>query len=154
MEKQLSKGYRAFCVIFNLGTLVLTVFFLVWAVIGENRLLFLLPGFITLGLLLWSMIKIYFKTGVWSFIHRKSEQMDERELAVARKSLQKAYSIFAVVVLSLIVLLLLTITLFNSGTFITENTAGLWIVLAGLIYLAHSLPAAVIVIQESRLDFK
>ncbi|MBD3415324.1 MAG: hypothetical protein GF421_12955 [Candidatus Aminicenantes bacterium] len=154
MEKQLSKGYRFFYVVFNLAMLGLTVFSLMWTVIGENRILFLFPGFVALGLLLWSMIKIYFKTGVWSFVHRKSEHMDERELTVARKSLQKAYSIFAVVVLSLIVLSLLSITIFDSGTFIAENTSGLWIVVAGLIYLAHSLPAAVIVLQESRLDFK
>jgi len=154
MEKQLSKGYRTFYVVFNMAMLGLTVFFLMRVVIGENRILFLFPGLITLGLLLWSMIKIYIKTGVWSFVHRKSEKMDERELAVARKSLQKAYSIFSVVVLSLMVLSLLSLTLFDSGTFITENTSALWIVVAGLIYLAHSLPSAVIVVQESRLDFK
>ena len=154
MKNQLSKGYRTFYVVFNLAMLGLTVFFLMWAVIGENRILFLFPGFVTLGLLLWSMIKIYFKTGVWSFVHRKSEHMDERELAVARKSLQKAYTIFTVFVLTLIVLSILGITLFNSGTFISENTSGLWIAVAGLIYLAHSLPAAVVVLQESRLDFR
>jgi len=154
MRKQLSKGYRTFYVVFNLAMLGLTVFFLMWAVIGENQILFILPGILTLGLLLWSTIKIYFRTGVWGFVHRKSEQMDERELAVARKSLQKAYSIFAVVVLSLIVFSLLSVTLFDSAAFIAENTGGMWIMVAALIYLAHSLPAAVIVLQESRLDFK
>jgi len=154
MEKPHSRGYRTFYVSFNLAMLVLTVLFLGWAVSGKNHLMFLVPGGITVILLIWSMIKIYFKTGVWSFIHRKNEQMDEREMALARKSIQKAYSVFAVMVLSLIVFSLLSISLFEMENFITENTSALWFVVAGLIYFAHSLPAAIIVLQENRLDFK
>ncbi len=83
-----------------------------------------------------SFIVTFIKTGLWGFIHKPLKKLDEREIAVTSKSLRYAYSIFAVVVL----FILLSIA--------TTNLQVDVVLVASLILFAHILPASVIAWTE------
>lgn len=73
------------------------------------------------------------KTNFWRLVHSKSENLDEREMSVVLKGLKYSYSIFTMV--SIAVVYILTLINFQ---FIDVVYA------AGLLYLAHIIPAAVV----------
>ncbi|MFC1541484.1 hypothetical protein ACFL50_03430 [Candidatus Latescibacterota bacterium] len=153
MNNPTSKFYRFFYVFLNIAMLVCTVVFLGVAVTGDNRVVMFVSGFGALIILIYSTFKIYFKTGVWRFVHSNSEDMDERELALARLALQNAYSVFSVTILFFVVVLSLALSFDSSAQVIMQKSSSLWFVVMGFIYFAHSLPAAIIVLREKYLDF-
>jgi len=154
METPKSRGYRYFYVGLHLAMLFCTILFLIITVFGDNRPIYLIPAGISLAVLIFSGRRIYFKTGAWAFVHRKSEQMDERELLLARKSLQKAYAGFTIVILAFIALLSFGLSFKGSSELIKYNSSALWFLVCGFIYLAHSLPAAFVVLNSEYLDFR
>ena len=153
MKNPSTKFHRFFYVLLNMAMLLSTVVFLNFAIAGDKRLFMLVPGFAALILLIYSAYQIYFKTGVWSFIHSNGEDMDERELALTRMSIQNAYSVFSVTVLVFITALAIALSFEFSAKIVSQNSSALWIIVVGFIYLAHSLPAAFIVLREQYLDF-
>ena len=84
---------------------------------------------------LFSFITLYIKTKIWKLVHTKIEKLDEREIQLTHESLRYSYSIFTVV--SLLVLLIFALT-------IKDYDSLLMIICIGLLYLAHTLPAAII----------
>ncbi|MCK5833062.1 hypothetical protein KAH81_05250 [bacterium] len=80
---------------------------------------------------------VYHRTGLWSFVHRSFDKYDEREAGIALNSLRIGYAIFTVIVLA--------IMLVYSVTEIAVNV----VLVAGLIFAAHVLPASVIAWTES-----
>ena len=83
-----------------------------------------------------SFIATFIKTGLWAFIHKPLKKLDEREIALTSKSLRYAYSIFAIVVLALLLSLAITQTPIDV------------VVVASLILFAHILPASIIAWTE------
>ena len=153
MKNPYSKFYRYFYVFLNMAMLVCTVVFLGIAATMDNLLVMFVPGFGSLIILIYSTFIIYFKTGVWRFVHSNSESMDERELALARMALQKAYTVFSVTVLVFIFVLAIALNYDFSEKLISQKTSALMFIVVGFIYFAHSLPAAFIVLKEQYLDF-
>ncbi|MFC1651406.1 hypothetical protein ACFL2X_07525 [Candidatus Latescibacterota bacterium] len=153
MKNPTSKSYRYFFVFLNMAMLVCTVVFIGIGVTEHNLLVILFPGFGTLIILIYSTFKIYFKTGVWRFVHSNSEDMDERELALARMALQKAYTVFSVTILVFITALAIALSFDFSAKLISQKSSALMFIVVGFIYFAHSLPAAFIVLRERYLDF-
>jgi len=88
---------------------------------------------ISIVTLILSFIYSYVQTGLWSFTHKPVDKMDEREIAMASKSLRSGYAIFTVVVLCLLLFLSLT-----------NNNISI-VMVASVIVFAHILPASVIV---------
>jgi hypothetical protein len=153
MRNPSSKSYRYFYVFLNMTMLLSTVVIMSFAVTGDNHLFMLVPGLGTLIILVFSTVKIYLRTGVWKFIHSNSENMDERELALARMAVQKAYAVFTVTILGFVMILSIALSYDATAQIVSKKSSSLWIVLAGFIYFAHSLPAVFIVLREKYLNF-
>ncbi len=99
-------------------------------------------------LLLVTYYFLYHKSGIWSFIHRKADQLDERELALAREATDTAYSWFTVI--SLIVLFLFGYVNVMPCIHIPLEALGraTRITLMSMIYVAHILPGTFVAIKE------
>jgi len=79
-----------------------------------------------------SFFPIYWRSGLWKFTHLPLEKLDEREMKVAGNSLRKAYAIFTVTILCLLLLFSLA-----------EARVSI-ILVVSLIYFAHILPGAIL----------
>jgi hypothetical protein len=80
-----------------------------------------------------SFYSAYGKTGAWKQAHRPFSRMDEREAGIAYESLRIAYAVFSVIVLTVLLVYAL-------GKFPVSI-----IVFAGLLLMAHLLPASILV---------
>lgn len=78
---------------------------------------------------------VHAKTGLWRLTHSKVASLDEREIYLTHDALRVSYSIFTVVILSIV----LIFSLFNFSRQVFSP-----LLPAVLIYLAHTLPASVI----------
>ena len=94
-----------------------------------------------LVILLISFILSFMRTGLWKFTHRPLKDLDEREIALTSKSLRTAYSLFAILVLCI----LLVFAVFNIAVSI--------ILAVSLILFAHLIPGIVIAFTEKSLRF-
>jgi heme/copper-type cytochrome/quinol oxidase subunit 2 len=83
-------------------------------------------------LCLLSLVNLYVRTGLWTFVHRPIGKLDERELMQGNTTLRIAYSIFSMVVL----LFLLAVAVFGFEVDI--------VMVVVLLLLAHILPASII----------
>ena len=100
--------------------------------------------FISLAAGIGTFIRYYMGTGYWRFVHAPPEKLDERQVQVMNDSLRRSYAAFSVISLSYILLLTLSIR-FSIGAEAPGTKVSLgMIILVGLIYLAHTLPAAII----------
>ncbi len=90
-----------------------------------------------------SFIFVHLKTHLWKMSHAKPDNLDEREFQVIHGALGHSYSIFVIVcIITLYVLTLAEIK--GAGT--------LGVLLPGsLLYLAHSLPSAVLAWTEKEV---
>jgi hypothetical protein len=79
-----------------------------------------------------TFVTTFWRTRLWHLVHRKSELLDERELHVVYRAVNGSYAVFSVLCL----ILLLVLLQFEPAV----PPAGK-VLLAGLIYLAHMLPA-------------
>ncbi len=148
-----SKLYRYGMVGLNLLCVVLTFFFLILTESLENNTLFAILTGLSLIVLLITYYLMYHKTGVWNFVHRKSEELDERELALSRRSTEWAYQWFTVISLSLFFLIGYSIAVPWLHLDRDVYAAILRSAVASLIYLAHILPGIAVIIREEYLDF-
>ena len=95
------------------------------------------------AILLFSLFKAFIKTKFWKMVHTSSENLDEREMQVVLNALKYAYGIFAIICLILIY------------AFAIAEKQPLDVVLAGgLLYLAHTLPAAIVGWKEKYLTLQ
>jgi hypothetical protein len=122
----------------------------VWCVINYTSLSFILILFYAGKSLQWPLILIIFEMGLtaffilslrmafiksklWRFVHLSEKELDEREIQLILRSLKYSYSIFTIVCLVVIY------------GFAVAAQGPIDVLLAGaLLYLAHTLPAAVV----------
>ena len=98
-------------------------------------------GIITI--LLFSFFKAFIITKFWKIVHTSSKNLDEREMQVVLNAVRYAYSIFAIICLILIY-----------AFAIAEKQAIDVLLAGGLLYLAHTLPAAIVGWKEKYLAFQ
>ena len=153
MEGRSKLTHKTAWVVVNLSALVLCVLLFSSAIIRRCPYSAGL-GLVALIVLIVSARRLYFKTGVWTFVHRPAEAMDERELSLARMALQTAYVAFTLTALIYVALLSMAMSLKCALATIAAHSSILWIVLVGLIYFAHTLPAAIVVMREKHHDFE
>jgi hypothetical protein len=139
MSVRSSKSKRRAGVLLNYGALLLLVG--VFA-IGQRSAW---PGLVVAGLaatavlLVASFVKIHLRTRLWRLVHARVEDLDERQYQITLRALRYAYAIFTVTSLSVVFCLALTAE---------WNSSLLMLVLASLLYLAHTLPSSVLAWTE------
>ena len=89
-----------------------------------------------------SFVILHIRTRLWKLIHTKAENLDERQLQVTHESLRYSYGIFSIISL----LILMGIALMGG-----HHDSMLMLVFASLLYLAHTLPAAIIAWMEKEV---
>lgn len=95
------------------------------------------------AVLLFSLFKAFIITKFWKMVHTSSKNLDEREMQVVLNALKYAYGIFAIICLILIY------------TFAIAEKQPIDVLLAGgLLYLAHTLPAAIVGWKEKYLTLQ
>ncbi|MBZ0266093.1 hypothetical protein K8I28_15655 [bacterium] len=141
MVKANDKSLRRLGVAFNLSSLI-----------GATTIASIGEGYSwnwTLGGLLIFFLSVYalsfyftqIRTGLWSFVHRKVEQLDEREHQLSYEALRFSYATFSIV--ALILLMLVTLSDDSSVALWFEWVNGRPLFLAMMLF-AHSLPAALL----------
>ena len=118
--------------------LMLVVFYAV-QILGLNKL-FILVEIMLLIVLITSFNSAFKKTGLWNLVHRSQKHLDERELQIIHKAIRLSYSIFVILCLVLIMLFA-----------VAEGRPIDMLLASSLIYLAHTLPAAVIAFSEEEI---
>lgn len=95
------------------------------------------------AVLLFSLFKAFIITKFWKMVHTSSKNLDEREMQVVLNALKYAYGIFAIICLILIY------------TFAIAEKQPIDVLLAGgLLYLAHTLSAAIVGWKEKYLTLQ
>jgi len=90
-----------------------------------------------------TFLALHMRTHLWTLVHAKTENLDERELQVTNTALGRAYAVFTVLCLSILLVLTLTET---------RGSGPLGVLLpVSLIYLAHTLPSSVIAWTQRRV---
>ncbi len=94
---------------------------------------YLLLEIVILAIFLISLNKAFIVTKFWKIVHTSSKNLDERELQLVLNALRYAYGIFTVICLVIIY------------AFAIADYQPIDVILAGgLLYLAHTLPAAIV----------
>ena len=102
--------------------------------------LFLIIGEMVLAaLFIISLRTAFIKSKLWKFVHSSDKELDEREIQLVLRSIKYSYSIFTIVCLAIIY------------GFAVAEQGPIDVLLAGaLLYLAHTLPAAIVGWHASR----
>ncbi len=100
--------------------------------LGLNKI-FLIVEFIPLIAIIISFNFAFKRSGLWKLVHRSQKKLDERELQLVYKAVKYSYTMFVIISLALILLFA-----------VVEGRPIDMLMATSLIYLAHTLPAAVI----------
>ena len=98
-----------------------------------------------------TFIQTQVRTGLFTFIHRKVERLDERERELSYEALRHGYGIFAILALILLLLLMIASDSSFSRWFTWIHSMGRPVFLA-MFYAAHTLPAAVLAWNHDRVE--
>jgi hypothetical protein len=129
MELKTSKSNRRIGITINFICLILIV--LIYELLKSGILIqkYLLLEIAPVALLIITDIMLFGKTKLWKFTHKPYDKLDEREKQLSNQSLRFSYSFF---------------TIFSLALLYTYNLWGIKIniiLIASLIYMAHTLPA-------------
>lgn len=114
------------------SVLMLLVIFYAVQMLGLNKL-FILIELIPITAIIISFNSAFKKNGLWKLVHTPQKKLDEREIQIVHKAIRISYSIFVIICLALILLFA-----------VAEGEPIDVLMAACLIYLAHTLPAAII----------
>jgi len=142
MERNISLKNRRLCVLINYTALILGVF--AFEAIKYKMGLPEWVGLSMIGILLIiliiSFLFAYGITGIWRLAHKKTENLDEREIQVVTNSIRISYTIFAIMVIVIVYLF----AIFGLGPFDV-------VIAATLLYLAHILPTSILAWTEKEV---
>ncbi len=94
-----------------------------------------------------TFIPLHWKSGIWKLTHKKSEDLDEKELTLTHWALSESYGWFAVICL----LILLALSLISKMNICPQYTISMPLV-ASMIYLSHTLPGTLIAWKRTVSD--
>lgn len=101
-------------------------------------------GFSLIGvfllILIVSFIYVYVKSGLWRLTHKKTENLDEREIQVVTHAIRISYTIFVITVIVIVYLF----AIFGLGTIDV-------VIAATLLYLAHIIPTSIVAWTEKEV---
>ena len=142
----MSKAKRRIGVIINYLSILLL---LVLIYVADNSGLttpIIIIGAAALVAVVISFIFVFAKTHLWSLVHRKVDELDERQVQITHESLRYSYGAFSVICL----LIILVSELIRQWSSSAEHLS-LMPILGALIYLAHTLPASVLAWTEKEV---
>ena len=140
MKNQESRTQNRVWITFNYLSLIAGMLLFYTVKIRHWPLSFLFIEIGIFAVLLISLYKAFIKTGYWKMVHTSSKNLDEREAHVVLNALRYAYGIFAITCLIIIY------------AFAIADYQPIDVLLAGgLLYLAHTLPAAIIGWNEKKI---
>jgi hypothetical protein len=102
---------------------------------GNVPVLLTALGALVLGCI--SFVRVFWRTGLWKFTHSGFKRLDERQVQVVYEALRNSYWIFAVICLGILYV--------NA---VLERGHIPVVVAGSILYLAHTLPAAVVAWTE------
>ena len=133
MKNQKSSKQNRVWIALNYLSLIAGMLLFYTVKIYHLPLSFLLFEIGILAIFLFSFLKAFIKTKFWKMVHTSSKNLDEREMQIVLNALRYAYSIFAIICLIIIY------------AFAIAEYQPIDVILAGgLLYLAHTLPAAIV----------
>jgi len=116
--------------------LLLLIFWNVLPRLDVDDLFRLLSLVLFIPLIAISFVIVEVRTGLWMLVHKKPDDLDERELQNVLVALRYAYGIFAVICL---------VVLFAQAVVLPQEIVFVDVLLAAsLLYFAHSLPASIL----------
>ena len=140
MKNQKSRTQNRVWILLNYSSLIAGMLLFYTVKIYHWSLSFLLFEIGIFAILLFSLFKAFIITKVWKMVHTSSKNLDEREMQVVLNALRYAYSIFAIICLVIIY------------AFAISESQPIDVLLAGgLLYLAHTLPAAIVGWNEKNI---
>ena len=133
MKNQKSKKQNRIWILLNFISLIAGISLFYMLKIYHLPLSYLLFEIVILAIFLISLNKAFIVTKFWKMVHSSSKNLDEREMQVVLNALRYAYGIFAIICLVVIY------------AFAIAEYQPIDVILAGgLLYLAHTLPAAIV----------
>lgn len=140
MKKNISISKRRVWLITNYSSIIFMIllYYAISDLLWPKILLTGIGVFLILAIL--SFVYVFRITGLWKMTHISVKKLDERQNIVVHNALRISYSIFSIFVLILIY--------FNS---VKGETAFGIVTAGGLLYLAHTLPAAYLAWTEKEI---
>lgn len=145
-----SKAKRRGTVAVNYLSLVITnvCFYFVWVYADVPHIVDAV-GIGALVVVAVTFVLAYWRTGLWQLTHASSDALDERELEITHNAISRSYSWFSVICL---VIMMTHAVVYRT---IPGLDFALSVPLVGsLIYLAHTLPGAVLAWTETKVPGK
>ena len=137
MEREMATTTRRVGVALNYLSILLALAFFYMGKHGGWDVPLVIGEVAALATAAGTFVVFHFRSRLWKLIHAPIRELDERELQLTDKSLRYAYSIY-----SITCLLILAYCFYGLAE--GRDLAMGALVLACLIYLAHTLPAAII----------
>lgn len=101
-------------------------------------------GFSLIGvfllILIISFVYVYVQSGLWRLTHKKTNNLDERELQVVTQAIRISYTIFVITVIVMVYLL----AILGIGAIDV-------VIAASLLYLAHIIPTSILAWTEKEV---
>jgi hypothetical protein len=138
----LSRGFRRIGVLINYAALSFILLFGVFSGSSGWTDAFRLAFWVAVLAVLITFLPLHLRTGLWRLAHARADTLDERELQQNLNSLRYAYLGFSIASL----LVLLTLILLEGA-----GQIQMLIVFWALLYLAHTLPSAVLAWRLTRV---
>ncbi len=91
-------------------------------------------------ILILSFVYVYVNSGLWALTHKKTENLDERQIQVVTNAIRVSYSTFVIIVIILVYLF----AILGVGTIDV-------VFAASLLYLAHIIPASILAWTEKEV---
>jgi hypothetical protein len=127
----------------NLISLIALIVFFYLGKFSKWQIIYISTETLSIALFITSFYLGFIKTNFWKLVHSKSQNLDEREISVVLTGLKYSYSTFTILCIGTVY-----IFAFMDFQFIDVVFA------AGLLYLAHILPAAVVGWNEKNIETK
>ncbi|HEQ97929.1 MAG TPA: hypothetical protein ENO22_01145 [candidate division Zixibacteria bacterium] len=137
------KSKRRMGVVLNYGTLLLALVCFYIAEIDTWNIPYAIICLAALAGVVYSFMQVHMKTRLWHLAHARTQDLDERQIQVTHESLRHSYTCFTIISLSIFLIADLYKHFSSRAGELT-----LMPVIAGLIYLAHTLPSSVLAWTE------
>jgi hypothetical protein len=141
MVREISKAQRRLLVAINYVSLAVIVFMVHVGRPQNWDVRQVLAGAVpAAAVLAATFIAVFWRTGLWKIAHASFEKIDERQVQLMYESIRRSYTVFA---------LLCVVILFANA--VAERGHIPILIAAGLLYLAHTLPAAAVAWSEKEV---
>ncbi len=151
MNRAISRSARRMGVIVNFASLVIFIIIFLIGEYGDWNALLGVLAIVAAVIIIASFYYLYIRTNLWRLVHRRVDELDEREIQVTHNSLRHSYTIVSII--SLVVIVFITLSVRFSFFTLTHRghySFGL-IALIALNYVIHTLPASILAWSEREM---